>query len=820
MHDDPSPSRLARLRDPIEAGFGRFGRVVYRHAWVTIALVMCFVGGLATQLPKLEIDTSTEGMFPESDPIRATYSGFRDLYGRDQAILVAIEGETLYDLEFLERLRALHDELESELPHLQDVTSLVNVRHTRGEADELVVDDLLAEWPRTEADLATLRERIETTPLYEDQLVSQDGRIANIVVKPNVYSSIGQDLDVMGGFDEEGDAGETDEPPPFLTGQENTEITLAVEAIVARHEAPGFEPYLAGMPIMVDRLMRVMAEDMGRFTGLALAVIALLLGLVFRRPAGVALPLVVSGLAMLSTMSVMAIIGIPLTTTTQITPSFLLAVGVGSAVHILSIYYQAIARHEPKEEAIAFALEHSGLAVVMTSLTTAGGILSFVSADLLPLVEMGIVTSIGIVMALGFSLLLLPALIAVIPLRASHGTDPARSSPTREVLMRCGDFAVTHAGPVVAVCALIIAVSIAGALRLEVSHDPIGWFPPDAPIRISMDKIDAALNGSMFVEAVIDTGRENGVRDPDLLMRIDRAVERIYDLRVSTIYVGKATSLNDVVKETHRALNENRASHYAIPERADLLSQELLLFENSGADDLDDLVDFQFSQTRLSLKMPFTDGIEYAGFFAEVRRVLEEELDGRATVTLTGESMIMVHTVELMIYNMMKTYAIAFTIITPLMMMLLGSLRFGLVSMIPNLAPIAITLGIMGWFGMPLDVFTLLIGSIALGLAVDDTVHFMHNFRRYYERGDDVRHAVRETLSTTGQALLFTSITLASGFFIYTFATMSNLFYFGLLTAITILLAFLADLILAPALMSLLAHRITAQRSPRVSSEA
>jgi predicted RND superfamily exporter protein len=143
-----------------------------------------------------------------------------------------------------------------------------------------------------------------------------------------------------------------------------------------------------------------------------------------------------------------------------------------------------------------------------------------------------------------------------------------------------------------------------------------------------------------------------------------------------------------------------------------------------------------------------------------------------------------------------------------LMIMLLGSIRLGLVSMIPNLAPILITLGIMGWLGIPLELFTLLIGSIALGLAVDDTVHFMHNFRRYYERDCDAAAAVRDTLSTTGEALLFTSVVLASGFFIYMFATMTNLFYFGLLTGITIILAFLADAMLAPALMVILADKL------------
>jgi predicted RND superfamily exporter protein len=155
---------------------------------------------------------------------------------------------------------------------------------------------------------------------------------------------------------------------------------------------------------------------------------------------------------------------------------------------------------------------------------------------------------------------------------------------------------------------------------------------------------------------------------------------------------------------------------------------------------------------------------------------------------------------------MTRSYILALVIITPLMMLLIGSWRTGLVSMVPNLAPIIITLGIMGWTGIILDAFTLMIGGIAIGLAVDDTIHYMHNFRRAFLRHGDVRLANAETLRTTGHALLVTSIVLSSGFFIFTFAEMNNLYYFGLLTSITIANAFLIDILVSPALMALI-HR-------------
>jgi predicted RND superfamily exporter protein len=156
---------------------------------------------------------------------------------------------------------------------------------------------------------------------------------------------------------------------------------------------------------------------------------------------------------------------------------------------------------------------------------------------------------------------------------------------------------------------------------------------------------------------------------------------------------------------------------------------------------------------------------------------------------------------------MARSYVLAIFIITPLMVLLIGNLRGGLVSMVPNITPIVITLGMMGWFGVTVDMFTMMIGGIAIGLVVDDTIHFIHGFQRDIARTGDARMAVRETLQTTGRALLVTSIVLASGFLVFIFSTMQNLFYFGLFTSFTIVSAFLIDILITPALMVLVTRR-------------
>ncbi|MBW2230233.1 MAG: MMPL family transporter, partial [Deltaproteobacteria bacterium] len=470
------------------------------------------------------------------------------------------------------------------------------VRNTRGDGDRLVVADLLEEMPTTEAELAVVRERALSSKLYVDQMISRDARVTTILVRPNVYSSVAEANGDLRGFgdDDVGEAATASAPLVYLTSEENADLVAALNAVVDRHSADDFVIYMAGMTVMTDRLMRGMANDMGRFTVLALATIMLALAVLFRRMAAVLLPLLVSTLAMLTTLSIMALAGMALTTITQIMPSFLLAVGVGSSVHILVIFYQAIARGDEKAEAISYALSHSGLAVVMTSLTTAGGMASFASASIAPVRDFGIITPVGILAALIFSLVLTPALLSVLPMRAIGGDAHDGDSATRRSLARWGDLAVRHPWKMVAVWALVLMQAAVGITKVEFSHDPISWFQPSDPLRVAMTKMNDELKGVAFIDAVVDTGREDGVRTPELMNRLAEMHAFADSVRLDRIYIGKTISVLDVVRETHQALNENRPDFYAIPQDPALLSQELLLFENSGADDLEVLVDSQF----------------------------------------------------------------------------------------------------------------------------------------------------------------------------------------------------------------------------------
>jgi predicted RND superfamily exporter protein len=350
----------------------------------------------------------------------------------------------------------------------------------------------------------------------------------------------------------------------------------------------------------------------------------------------------------------------------------------------------------------------------------------------------------------------------------------------------------------------ILLFAIVGMTRLTFSYDPISWFPRDDPIRVATEFVNAEFGGSISLELIVDSGVENGLYSPSLLKGLDELSRRSTQLEgAGGVSVGKVTSIIDVSKETHQALNENRADYYAIPSSRELVAQEFLLFENSGSDDLEQLVDTRFQIARVTMNLPYASPAYYQPFIARIDSLARETLGEDVEIVVTGFVSLMTRSLDAISTSLVRSYLIALAIITPLMFLLLGTLRTGTAAMVPNLAPIILTLGLMGWAGIPLDTFTLLIGSIAIGLAVDDTIHFMHIFRKCYEELGDTASAVRETLKTTGHALLVTSTVLSLSFFVYAFASLANLVKFGLLTGVTIIFAFIADITLSPALMAL-----------------
>jgi uncharacterized protein len=792
---------------------------IYRHCWSTLVVMVILVTGLAAGMTRLTIDTSTEGFLHADDPTLKTYEAFKDQFGRDDLAIVAVEAPELFGQTALRKLKALHDDLEENVPHLNDIVSMVNARNTRGEGDLLIVEDLLEHWPATPEQLAALKNRVMSNPLYRNRLISEDGLFTTIALEIDAYSESGEAEaeDVLAGFgenhDQEGDqvlAAFDEAPakkPPYLTDEENRAAVEAIQAVLAKHQAADFKLYLAGMPVVTNELKRSMTADMGLFMRLAVLTIGVCLFIMFRRFSGVILPFLIVVMALISTLGLMGYAGVSVKLPTMILPSFLLAVGVCAVVHVLALFYPNLQRSGDKESSIAEALGHSGLAIVLTSLTTAAGLGSFCTAEVAPIANLGVFAGLGVMLALMYTILLLPALLAIIPLKAKPNRhEAAESGASGRILDTITDFSTGHPRTIMAVSAVVIAILLAGTVRIVFSHNVLAWLPREWPVRQATVKIDDVLKGTVVVEVIYDSGRENGLYDPDKLKALDRLAREVEAIEHGSLFVGKAFSVADILKEIHQALNENRPDFYVVPDDAKLIPQEFLLFENSGSGDLEDVIDSGFRQARFTAKVPWRDALEFVPLLEDIRTRFHEALGTDAEITITGLMALLSRTTSAAVHSMAKSYVIAFVVITLMMILLIGDLKLGLISMIPGLAPIIAIVGLIGWTPIPFHLFTMLIGSIAFGLTVDNTIHFMHNFRRYHGETGDVIESVRRTLHTTGRALLVTNVVLSLGFFVFVFAAMNNVVHFGILTGLTIVLAFLAIFLMGPALM-VLTHR-------------
>jgi len=794
------------MHKKLEKIMGKFGVFVANNPLKVIMGILLLLAIPISYVPQIKMDTSTEGFMHPEDPVLISYNKFRAQFGRDERIVLAIKSDKIFTLDFLTKLRDLHEEIEEKVPYLDDVTSLYNVRNTRGEGDKLITDDLLEPFPTTQADIVRIKKQAMASHFYKDLFLSQDATMTTVVIETDAYSHEGEQENSDENAFEEGfeDIAEVaNEDRKFLTDAENHKLLEVIHAIVKKYDNENFKIYVAGSPAVNNALKAQMQTDMEKFMYITFLIIIIFLFVMFRRISAVLYPLLVIIFSLLVTVGTMAWADIAFKLPTQIVPSLLLAVSIGATVHILSIFFDKFNTTGDKKGAIVYTLEHSGLAIAMTSITTAIGVGSFYGSEVAPVADLGTFASFGVMVSLLLTLTLLPALLSLTKLKQKPKIEAGKLD---SMMKKLAIVPIRYYKSIIALSFVLVALSLFLASKIELEHNPLFWFQPSDYNRVSTLEIDKAMNGSVTIEVVVDTQTENGWNNPERLNRLNTFSRELETYVDQYTRIGKVISLATIVKETNRALHENKEAFYTIPHDADLVSQELLLFENSGSDDLEDVVDSQFSKARITIKLPWTDAVKSHDVLAYVREQAAKAFPNDAVVT-TGMIPLLINTFAGSVHSSVTSYTIAFIAITFMMMLILGSVRIGLLSMIPNLTPILLGLLIMVIKPIPLDMFTLLIGSIAIGLAVDDTIHFMHNFRRYYLESKDYAKAIEQTFFTTGKAMVITTIVLSLGFFAYMMANMIAVQNFGLLTGTVIIFALLADLLLAPALMIVAAKR-------------
>lgn len=801
-------SKKDNWKAKVEQGFEQLGWAMGRHPWRWLLGTLLIVMASASQLGHLKQDSSIEGFLPKDSETILSYVQFKETFGRDETFVITVETENPYTQAFATRLHALHRQILDEVPYVAKVDSLANARHTHGADDTLFIDELLPEiLPEDPAEIQKLKNYAMTNENYRNFLISEDGSLVTLIVRLNSFNyQKEQNGELQRSYLEESDMLSAYEKLNSIIHQHRGIISNDIELT-------------GGMPLSLE-LSELTRRDFIVLSGLANLVIGIVLFLVFRRASGVILPLIVMAFSVTITMSMMAIFGTPMQVSTSILPAFLLAVCVGDSIHLLTIFYRHYDEGDDKLHALAKSMGHTGLAMLFTSITTAAGLISFATSDLTLIAALGIYGALGSLAAFFLTIAILPCLIALAPLRRRQLQQNQNKGMNR-FLAWSAWFSVHHAKIIVVAGVILLLGSALIASQLKFSHYPLAWLPQDNPFTVALRKYEERMGSTASIEVLLDTGKDRGILNPAFLRAMDDVQKEVVNWDTEHYQIAKAIGITNIIKETNRALHDNADEHYAIPDDPMLISQELFMVEMDQPDDLYNVVDQDYRVARLTITSTWLDGVHMRPLLDKLESHLKEAMAPHdVTFSFTGLSPIMGVTFGNMLISTAESYGIAAISITLMMVLLIGNVKLGLLSMIPSLLPILMVLAMMQLLNIPLDMLTMLIGSIAIGLTVDDNIHFMHGFRRLYLKTGDPVYAVEKTLMSTGRAMLITSIVLSLGFLVYTQAQMTIMVGFGIITAGCIALALLASYLVGPALMVLANKAWHHHDSHRVSTVA
>ncbi|MDR2033568.1 MAG: MMPL family transporter [Helicobacteraceae bacterium] len=781
-----------------EKALNRLAMIVVARPILAIILSLLFCLFFAWHIKDLRFDTTTEGLLLSDDPWIVIYNDFLDRYGRDEMVIVSLQADDIFTPKAIAKIKHIENRIENEVPYLSRIDSIVTARDTRGEDGALIVGKLFDGDPQSSENFQALKARALRNPFYVNRLISDDAKIAVIVIRTKSRVATLETSENQNGLDDLdyfSDFTQAEVKLEPLSDEQNSEIVKTLRKIIDSEQSVDMPLKLLGSPVVTDDLKRFLMSDAKLFVVLLIAVIVILLYLFFRRLSGVIYPLLIALLSLISMLGLMSWAQSAFKLPTQVVPAFLLAVGVGAAVHLITIFYRSYDQKGDRKQAVIDACSHSSLAIFMTALTTMAGIGSFVTAVIEPFEALGIYVPFGVFITLVLTLTLLPALLVITPIKKRR---VKRSAKLDRLLIWTATLSVKYPKRIVACFALALLIAIALLPQVRLSHYMLGWFPKSSDTRIATDFLDQKIRGTVTIEALIDFGEENALYDPLIMNALDNAINEAKNIAP----IGDVLGIPIIIKEINRALNDNDENFYTIPESRGAIAEELLLFSAEGSDDLGDLTNANYSETRITHKTPFLDAIEGRKTIDKLA-ALYKGVFPNAKIEITGLLSLVCRTFSAASISTAISYIVAIFTIGAMMIIAFGSFKLGLFSMIPNLTPIIIGMAYMVTIGVPFDMFVMLTGSIVLGLVVDDTIHFIHNFKRYYLEDKNAQKAIEKTLLSAGRAMSITSAVLAIGFSVYLFAFMQNIVNFGLIAGVCIILALLADFLFTPALLIL-----------------
>ena len=776
----------------INRAFGALAGWCFDHRWVVLAAVAVFAAGGYGIMRQARVDNSYEAFFAPGDPSYREYLTYRDDFGSDEVSYLMYEAPGAaggaFDLDVMSRVAKLTEAIEDEVPFLYEVTGLANAELVTPTDDGIEIRRLWRDFPHTQEAMGEAREIFLGKPQYVGGLVTGDGRVGAISIDMDRTST-----DPLERIRLDPDAGDgLDNLYPQATND-------AIERIVARPEYAGLIFHHSGDVPLNTVYNRIIVEESGTLQTISTVVIAVVLALFFRSVVGVLGPLVVVQIAVIATIAFIALTGWKLDFMFGQVPNILVTVGVAEAVHILVEFRMLFQRLGDRREALVQTLYLVGAPCLLTSMTTAVGFLALQVSPIVAISHMAVYSAVGVVIAFALTMTLLPALLSF-----GSATARARAGPARggawlvDALGAVAAWNVRHRRAVLVAFAAISVLALIGIARLRVDSNWLDDFSERVPLKGATTRIDEVMGGMSNLVYVFDTGREDGIRDPAVLRAIEdlqREAER-HDFLVK-----KAYSIVDIVKDLNQSFHEGDPAYYAIPDDRELVSQLLLLYETSGGDEAEEWATTDFSRANLELRLRLAPVSHTEVLVEDLERFIAEHATPGVSIQLTGIGALWLELLDYIVSSQIESFLWAFALIGAMMCFIFRSLRTGLLSMVPNVWPILFTLGAMGWLGIPLDYNKIMIATVAMGIAVDDTIHFVSRYHHEFSVSGSYSEALTAAMTDVGHAVFVTSLVLVLGVLVNLFSVLDASAQSGVLLATTIATALLADLLLTPALV-------------------
>lgn len=734
------------------------------------SLLLCF--SFSIFAPFVKTVDNVDYFTLDNDPNADIYNEVKAVFGNDEFFIIAFEKDTIFTYENLNLLDKITTNIQA-LEEVRDVKSLTSVDDTIGEEDYFEVRKFLGIIPEEQTKLLQLKEIAIHNLLYVNNLISKDGKTAAIIV----YA-----------YDRPDD--------------ENYRKVLMHKCMEILRKNGGSDTnfWVAGWTSTNLYLSQYLKEDMALFIPLTYLLISLCVFMFFRNGWLTLLAVVNISVCMGSTMGLFYLCGITLNNVTTIVPPLIMALALCDTVHIFTHMGKDLLDHfKTKQEALHHVLQSVFVPCFLTTFTTAVGFISLCVSDLAPIREFAFMASAGMVFEFLFSFFFL------VPLMLFFSPDKlfVYHKEQKEILIFLEiivAFVKKNAKIIVAVSTATVVASGWFASSIHVETNLLEFFKEKSPVRKSLSNIEDRLSGIATLDISLRAKEPDAFINPENLL----VMENIQAYISAQPSVDVTLSFVDFIKDINESFHNENKAYYTIPDSRDLIAQYMLLYDS---EDISEFINSDYSHGRISVRLHEYSSAVQKKLVLNIRAYIASMEKNDLDIIVTGRAVEDVNTIDALVDGQVASMIIAGTVIFGVIFLALRSFSIGLLSFIPNLFPIVINFGIMGAMGVPLNTATSLISAVAIGIAVDDTIHFLFEYKAQRVSGQSINLSVERTIYKKGRAILTSSLILCIGFGVMVFSRFIPIVNFGSLSAVIMITAVIGDLILLPSVLCLFSEK-------------